>query len=203
MIAPLVILGVGAALPNQPYAGPFATALLFIAGAVWMVWLWRRDRWGGHLFLALVMLLHPAMLLFGLWHGLALEQVRQLMPIPLALAYVFVMTLILQRDVHRASVGTQAPRGLAGIPARCERIGTEVADQRLLGGRRHDGDVGEVEAHRLPLRAVGCGRPDDGPRLERGIAPALAASVDVPFALHLEVRVQRLIADPVQQVLPA
>jgi signal transduction histidine kinase len=100
VITPLVILAVNAALPKQPYAGPMGTTLLFIAGAAWMLWLWRRDRWGGQLVFAAVLLLHPALLLFGQWHGLDLQQVRTLMPIPLALAYVSVMTLILQRDAQ-------------------------------------------------------------------------------------------------------
>jgi len=100
IVTPLVILGVNAALPYQPYAGPIATAVLFVSGALWMLWLWRRDRWGGQLVFAAVLLMHPALVLFGLWHGLELQQVRELMPIPLALAYVFVMTLILQRDAQ-------------------------------------------------------------------------------------------------------
>lgn len=151
VIAPLMILGVGAALPNQPYAGPFATALLFIAGAIWMVWLWRRDRWGGQLFLALVMLLHPAMLLFGLWHGLALEQVRQLMPIPLALAYVFVMTLILQRDAQmldnelqqRARAEEELQRAAATLEDTVQERTTELREivqglQSFAGMVSHD-----------------------------------------------------------------
>jgi signal transduction histidine kinase len=100
VIAPLVILSVSTALPNQPFAGPISTAMLFFAGAAWMVWLWRRERWGGQLVFALVLLTHPALVLFGLLQGLDLQQLRQLLPIPIVLAYVFVMTLILQRDAQ-------------------------------------------------------------------------------------------------------
>ena len=36
-----------------------------------------------------------------------------------------------------------------------------------------------------------------------GLAPALPPPVDVPLALHLEMRVQGVLADPVEQVLAA
>jgi signal transduction histidine kinase len=80
------------------YAGPIATASIFTAGALWMFTLWWRDRWGGQLVLMVAFLQHPLLVSFGLIQGMGLEEVRSLMPLPLALSYVFLMTLILQRD---------------------------------------------------------------------------------------------------------
>ena len=95
-------------------------------------------------------------------------------------------------------VGGEPPRGLRGSQSLAERVGTEVADELLLVAGRDHLDVGEVEADGLPL-----GGADDRARLERGLAPALRRPVDVPLALHLEVGVQRVVADAVQQVLAA
>lgn len=98
VVMPVLIFAADAALSGWVYAGPIATASIFTAGALWMFTLWWRDRWGGQLVLMVAFLQHPLLVSFGLIQGMGLEEVRSLMPLPLALSYVFLMTLILQRD---------------------------------------------------------------------------------------------------------
>jgi len=88
-------------LPGEPLRGPLATAGLLVAGALWLVWRWWRDRWAGQLVLALSFLSHPALLLLAHTQGLDAAAFRQLTPLPIVLVYLFLMTLILQRDARQ------------------------------------------------------------------------------------------------------
>ncbi len=100
VVMPVLIFAVDTALSGWVYAGPIATAAIFTAGAIWMFKLWWRDRWGGQMMLMLAFLQHPMLVSFGLAQGMGLQEVRSLMPLPLAVSYVFLMTLILQRDAQ-------------------------------------------------------------------------------------------------------
>ena len=73
-----------------------------------------------------------------------------------------------------------------GITARALRL---YEDEGLIAPERRG--TARVYSHR------------DRARLERGRVPSLTGAVDVPFALHLQVRVQRPVADAMKQVLPA
>lgn len=101
---PLVVFAVDTAFSGWVFAGPIATASIFTAGAIWMFMLWWRDRWGGQLVLILAFLQHPLLVAFGLIQGMSLAEVRSLMPLPLAVSYVFLMTLILQRNAQALDV---------------------------------------------------------------------------------------------------
>lgn len=100
VVTPVLIFAVNEALAGWVYAGPIATACIFASGSLWMLVLWWRDRWGGQLVLALAFLQHPLLIAFGLQQDMSLPEVRSLMPLPLALSFVFLMILILQRDAQ-------------------------------------------------------------------------------------------------------
>lgn len=80
--------------------GPIATAGMLIVGAAWLVWEWWRDRWVGQLVVASALLIHPVLVVAAHSAGLDVVQFRQLTPLPIVLIYLFLMTLILQRDAR-------------------------------------------------------------------------------------------------------
>lgn len=96
--APLLVVAMSAALQGWAFAGPMTIALIFLAASGWLLWLWWHGRWGGQLVLAVLFLGHPLLLGIALTTNMDLLQFRQLTPLPISITYVFVMTLILQRD---------------------------------------------------------------------------------------------------------
>ena len=77
-------------------------------------------------------------------------------------------------------------------------VGPEVTDKLVLAIGRNKGDLGEVKSDSFGIR-----RSDDCPSSKRRRPPALPGTVDVPLALHLEVRVQRPPPDAREEVLAA
>ncbi len=98
MSAPLMVLVMRVLLGGWAFAGPMTIALIFVIASGWLVWLWWRERWGGQLVLALLFLGYPLLLAIALLTDMSLLQFRMLTPLPISIAYVFVMTLILHRD---------------------------------------------------------------------------------------------------------
>lgn len=87
-------------LASWAFAGPATVSALFAATAAWLLWSWRHDRWAGQLLLAAAFALHPVLLALALGEGMSVQQFRSLTPLPIAVGYVLVMTLILQRDAR-------------------------------------------------------------------------------------------------------
>jgi signal transduction histidine kinase len=98
--APLLVVAMSALMQGWAFAGPAAIALIFLLAVGWLTWLWTRDGWGGQLVLALLFLGHPLLFAVAMLTDMSLLQFRQVTPLPISIAYVFVMTLILQRDSH-------------------------------------------------------------------------------------------------------
>ncbi|WP_066268979.1 sensor histidine kinase [Hydrogenophaga palleronii] len=96
--APLLVVAMSTLLHGWNFAGPATIALIFSAASVWLVSLWLRDGWGGQLVLAVLFLAYPLLFLVAMLAGLSLLQLRQLTPLPVSIAFVFVMTLIMQRE---------------------------------------------------------------------------------------------------------
>lgn len=96
--APLLVVAMSVVLKGWAFAGPVTVALIFVGAAAWLVWLWWRDRWAGQWVMALVFLGHPLLVMVAIGAGLGLLQLRQLTPLPISIAYVFLLTLIVQRD---------------------------------------------------------------------------------------------------------
>lgn len=84
----------------HPLRGPIATATMLSLSAAWLMWEWWRDRWSGQLVLAAALMVHPALVVAAHSAGLDVVQFRQLTPLPIVLVYLFLMTLILQRDAR-------------------------------------------------------------------------------------------------------
>ena len=106
------------------------------------------------------------------------------------------------RAARRATARSSAPSrraASAGIPVRARadrgRGGRRAAPRRAVGTTLMSARSKPTVSH----SAV----PTIARAVNAGCAPAPAARVDVPLALHLEVRVQRPVADAVQQVLAA
>lgn len=117
--APLLVLGMRALLRGWAFAGPMTISLIFVIASAWLVWLWWRERWGGQLVLALLFLGYPLLLTVAMLTDMSLLNFRKLTPLPVSIAYVFVMTLILHRDSQ-----------ILGRELR-ERVKAEQALQRL------------------------------------------------------------------------
>ena len=107
------------------------------------------------------------------------------------------VALVLERDVDCPRVS--APSRRAASPGSQSRTadrgrgGRRGAPRRRWGRRSMSARSKPTVSHSaVPTTARAC---------EGGVAPSLAGPVDVPLALHLQVRVQRVVADPVQQVL--
>ncbi len=96
--------------------------------------------------------------------------------------------------------GLQPEHRLVGVEGLGEHVGTEVPDHaRLLGGREHVDDRQPV-ADRLPVGVL----QHDAHLPGRAARPAVARPVQVPAAVHPEVRVQGEAAgQPGQHVLAA
>ena len=98
--APLLVVAMSALMHGWAFAGPATIALIFMVAAGWLAWLWTREGWDGQLILALLFLGHPLLFAVAMLTDMSLLQFRQLTPLPISIAYVFVMTLILQRDAQ-------------------------------------------------------------------------------------------------------
>jgi signal transduction histidine kinase len=96
--APVLVVAMSGLMDGWAFAGPAAIALIFTAAACWLAWLWTRDGWGGQLVLAVLCLGYPVLFVVAMLSDMSLLQFRQVTPLPVSIAYVFVMTLILQRD---------------------------------------------------------------------------------------------------------
>jgi signal transduction histidine kinase len=79
-------------------------------GALWLLWRWWQDRWGGHAVLAAAFLVHPVLLLAAMSDGLSVEAFRQMTPLPILIIYLFVLTLILQQDARQLARELQQRR---------------------------------------------------------------------------------------------
>src|SRR4051812_2247744 len=101
-------------------------------------------------------------------------------------------------DDRPLGTGAQSSNGFVERPVGAEDVGTEMADDAALLLAADDLHRSESEADRAPL-----GVAEDEPGLVRGRAPARVGSVDVPAALHLEVRVNGDLGQPRQDVLAA
>lgn len=135
----LVIL----ALPGHPFRGPLASAGVLVASAVWLLWRWTVDRWGGQLALATALLGQPLLLLMALRGGMDLAAFRDITPLPIVAVYFFVLTMIMQRDAHRLAMELR----------RSEQA--EAALQRLADGldRTVHERTAQLEALNQGLRA--------------------------------------------------
>lgn len=131
------------ALPDHPFRGPMASAAVLVAAALWLVWRWWFDRWGGQLALAAALLGQPVLLLLALRGSMDLAAFRDITPLPIVAVYFFVLTMILQRDAHR----------LARELRRSEQA--EAAMQRLADGldRTVQERTAQLEALNQGLRA--------------------------------------------------
>ena len=96
--------------------------------------------------------------------------------------------------------GEQPRTASSAVPVRPEHVRPEVPDDRVLVGGRQQVDDRQPVADGLPRR-----RLEHRPHLPlRPAGPAVAGPVEVPGAVHPEVRVQRQPArQPGQQVLAA
>ncbi|MDO9438319.1 ATP-binding protein [Hydrogenophaga sp.] len=117
--APVLVVAMSALLQGWAFAGPMTISLIFIVSSGWLVWLWWRERWSGQLVLALLFLGYPLLLTIAMLTDMSLLNFRRLTPLPISIAYVFVMTLILHRDSQ-----------ILGRELR-ERVKAEQALQRL------------------------------------------------------------------------
>ena len=91
-------------------------------------------------------------------------------------------------------VGTEPPQCFFRIPVRTQQIGPQVAHGVVLVLAWQHAQEAKIKTHHL-MR----GRLQHGPRLERRTPPLLAAGVDVPEPLHLQMRMQ----DPALCRIPA
>ena len=96
------------------------------------------------------------------------------------------VALVEDRVGDRAGrVGEQPPQRLVLVPVGSEQVGAEVTDDGVLGVAGDHLDDAEREADGGPVLGA-----QHDPGLVGGAAPAGARLVEVPGALHLEVRVQ-------------
>jgi phage shock protein A len=111
------------------------------------------------------------------------------------------VALIEDRDADLfVGVLAQPAQRLVEIPVRAQDIGTEVADEPVLLGRRDEVDVVQPVSDALPV----VGREDQTDVVGRAAVPGGPGAVDVPAAVHPEVRAQRpVVGQPDQQVLPS
>lgn len=141
------------------FAGPLTVAVIFAFTSGWMLWQWQRDRWRGQLLLAAAFMIHPLFLGMAIAEGLSLQEFRQLTPLPVTVAYVVVLTLILQRDGQRLALELREReraeaqlRKLAGslediVQGRTRQLEEVVAGLRSFAGMvSHDlrGPLGNV-----------------------------------------------------------
>lgn len=96
--APVLVVAMSALMQGWAFAGPATIALIFMGTSGWLAWLWTRDGWGGQLVLAVLCLGYPLLFAVAMVSDMSLLQFRQVTPLPVSIAYVFVMTLIMQRD---------------------------------------------------------------------------------------------------------
>jgi hypothetical protein len=99
-----------------------------------------------------------------------------------------------------AGLSGYTPGCLLEVPVGSEQVGPEVPHDCVLGRRWNQLDDGKPVSHGIMI----IGR-EYGPDFKRGsTTPAPPARVDLPSAVHPEMRVQReLIAEPEQLVLAA
>lgn len=96
--SPVVVFVMSMLLRGWAFAGPMTIAPIFVATSGWLVSVWWRERWNGLLVLAALFLGYPLLLVIAMLTDMSLLNFRKLTPLPISIAYVFVMTLILHRD---------------------------------------------------------------------------------------------------------
>ena len=94
----------------------------------------------------------------------------------------------------------ESAQRLVEVPVGAEDVGAEVADQGVLVRGRDEGHVVQPVADALPA----VGGEDRADREGRAAVPARAGPVDVPTAVHAEVRAQgAVVGQADEQVLAA
>ena len=146
--APVLVVGMSAWLNGWAFAAPAVIALLFLLAAGWLVWIWSRDGWGGQLVLAVLFLGYPLLFAVAMATGMSLLQFRQVTPLPVSIGYVFVMTLILQRDsqilareLRERVRAEQALQQLTGSLEEIVRNRTQQLEEIIQGLRSFAGMV--------------------------------------------------------------
>ncbi|WP_310307577.1 ATP-binding protein [Hydrogenophaga laconesensis] len=146
--APVLVVGMSAWLNGWAFAAPAVIALLFLLAAGWLVWIWSRDGWGGQLVLAVLFLGYPLLFAVAMVSDMSLLQFRRVTPLPVSIGYVFVMTLILQRDsqilareLRERVRAEQALQQLTGSLEEIVRNRTQQLEEIIQGLRSFAGMV--------------------------------------------------------------
>ncbi|QHE88198.1 sensor histidine kinase [Hydrogenophaga sp. BPS33] len=200
--APLMVLAMSVLLNGWAFAGPMTIAAIFVATSIWLVSVWWRERWTGQIVLAVLFLGYPLLLVVAMATDMGLLNFRKLTPLPISIAYVFVMTLIQQREskviareLRERVKAEQALQQLTDSLEDSVRSRTQQLEEMVRGLRSFAGMV----SHDLsgPLRNTAglaeaalaeyhAGRPADAQHcLERIRIEAMRASTMVNNLLNL------------------